>query len=136
MAFVRFTLKYLFKPPLRHLFNSSSYYKFSASYYSSFQVYLKDIIRHLLLYSIFFTIVYIPNPFILRVVFSLISISILSVPYLLRIYALAIFLLLAFIVLLDLDSVVVQLGFVLEAIYNYYFTSYYYLYLLGQQVNY
>ena len=67
----------------------------------------------------FLLIVYISSSLIFRVVLSIISVSILSIPYLPPILTLSIFLLLAFKVPFNLDSIVVELGFILEAIYNY-----------------
>ena len=75
--------------------------------------------RHLLLYSIFFTIVYIFNSLVLGAVFGVINVSVLSIPYLPPILALGISLLLASKIALDLDSVVIEPGFILKAVYYY-----------------
>ena len=81
--------------------------------------YLIGFIRYLLLYSIFFTAVYISSSLILRVILNIISISTLSIPYLPPALALGISLLLVFKVAFNIDSVVAELGFILEAVYNY-----------------
>ena len=78
---------------------------------------------NLLLYSIFFTAVYISSSLILRVVLNIISISILSTPCLPPALTLGIFLLLVSKAIFNLDSVVVEPGFILEAIYNYSLTG-------------
>ena len=65
-----------------------------------------------------FTVVYISSSLILRVILSIISIGILSIPYRPPVLALGISLLLASKVTLDLNSVVVEPGFILEAVYN------------------
>ena len=69
----------------------------------------------------FFTIVYIFSSFIFRTVFSVINISVLSIPYLPSILALGISLLLTSKITLNLDPVVIELGFIPEAIYYYSF---------------
>jgi hypothetical protein len=66
----------------------------------------------------FFAIVYISSSPVLRAVLSVISVSILSIPYLPPVLALDIFLLLASKAIFNLDLIVVELGFILEAIYN------------------
>ena len=70
-------------------------------------------------YSIFFTVVYISNSLVLRVVLSVISVSILSIPYLPPALALSMSPLLVSEITLDLDPVVVKPGFIPEAIYYY-----------------
>ena len=72
-----------------------------------------------MLYSIFFVVVYISSSLILRAVFSVINVSVLFIPYLPPILALSISLLLTFKTMLDLDPIVVELGFILKAIYHY-----------------
>jgi hypothetical protein len=72
---------------------------------------------------IFFTAIYIYSSFIFRVVLSIIVINILSAPYLPSVYALGISLLLVFKALSNLDSVVVEPGFILEAVSNYSLTG-------------
>ena len=67
----------------------------------------------------FFTAVYISSSLILGAVFSVISVSVLSIPYLPPVLALGISLLLAFKTTLNLDSIVIKLGFILKAIYYY-----------------
>ena len=74
---------------------------------------------YLLLYSIFFTTVYISSSLILRVVLSIISIGILFISYLPPALALGISLLLVSKASFNIDSVVVEPGFILKAIYNY-----------------
>ena len=69
----------------------------------------------------FFAAVYIFSSLVFRVVFSVISISVLSTPYLPPVLALGIFPLLTSKITLDLYSIVVELGFILKAIYNYFF---------------
>ena len=71
----------------------------------------------------FFTVVYISSSLILRAVLSIISISILSTPYLPPALTLGISLLLVSKVIFNLDSVVVEPGFILKAIYNYSLTG-------------
>ena len=78
---------------------------------------------NLLLYSIFFAVVYISSSLILRAVLNIISISILSTPCLPLILTLGISLLLVSKVTFNLDSVVVEPGFILKAIYNYSLTG-------------
>ena len=78
----------------------------------------------------FFAVVYISNSLIFRVVLSVVSIGTLSTPYRPPVLALGISLLLVSKVTLDLNSVVVEPGFILEAIYNNSLTGQYYLYLL------
>jgi hypothetical protein len=68
---------------------------------------------------VFFTAVYIFSSLILRAVLSIISVGILSISYLPLILALDISLLLVSKATFDLNSVVVELGFILEAVYNY-----------------
>ena len=69
----------------------------------------------------FFTTVYISSSLVLRAVLSVISVSTLSTPYLPPILALGISPLLVSKIMLDLDSVVIEPGFVLEAVYYYSF---------------
>ena len=76
-----------------------------------------------MLYSIFFTVVYISSSFVLGAVFSVISVSVLSIPYLPPILALGISLLLISKTTLDLDPIIIKLGFILEAIYYYSLTG-------------
>ena len=71
----------------------------------------------------FFTIVYISSSLILRAVLNIISISTLSTPCLPPALTLGISLLLASKAIFNLDSVVVEPGFVLEAVYNYSLTG-------------
>jgi hypothetical protein len=66
----------------------------------------------------FFTAVYISSSLILKVVLNIISIGTLSIPCLPPTLALGISLLLASKATFNLDSVVVEPGFVPEAIYN------------------
>jgi hypothetical protein len=80
-------------------------------------------IYYLLLYSIFFAAIYIFSSLIFRAVLSIIGISILSAPYLPPIYALGIPLLLVSKASSNLDAVVVESSFVLEAIYYYSLTG-------------
>ena len=67
----------------------------------------------------FFTAVYISSSFVLGAVFSVISVSILSTLYLPPILALGISLLLAFKTTLDLNPIVIKLGFILKTVYYY-----------------
>ena len=69
----------------------------------------------------FFTTVYISSSFVLGAVFSIISVSILFTPYLPPVLALGMSPLLAFKITLDLNPIVIKLGFILEAIYHYSF---------------
>ena len=69
----------------------------------------------------FFTVVYTSNSFVLGVVFSVISVSVLFISYLPPILALGMSPLLISKITLDLDSIVVELGFVLKAVYHYSF---------------
>ena len=71
----------------------------------------------------FFTIVYISSSLVLRAVFSVISVSVLSIPYLPPALALGISLLLVSKTTLDLNPIVIELGFVLKAIYYYSLTG-------------
>ena len=71
----------------------------------------------------FFTTVYISSSLVFGAVFSIISVSTLSTPYLLSALALSISPLLAFKTTLDLDSIVIELGFILKAVYYYSFTG-------------
>ena len=72
-----------------------------------------------MLYFVFFSIVYIFSSLVFKAVFSVISINILFIPYLPPVLTLNISLLLAFKIALDLDSVVIEPGFILKAIYYY-----------------
>ena len=74
-----------------------------------------------MLYSIFFTTVYISSSFIFRAVFRVISVSILFILYLPPALALNMSLLLIFKITLNLDSIVIEPGFILKAIYYYSF---------------
>ena len=67
----------------------------------------------------FFFIVYIFSSLVFGAVFSVINVSIFSTPYLPPVLTLGVSLLLASKILSDLDTVVVELGFILKAIYNY-----------------
>ena len=69
----------------------------------------------------FFTAVYIFSSLVLGAVFSVVSVSTLSIPYLPPVLALSMSLLLALKVTFDLNSMVIKLGFILEAIYNHFF---------------
>ena len=74
-------------------------------------------------YSIFFSTVYIFGSLVIRAVFSVISISILFTPYLPFILTLGMSLLLISKATFNLDSVVIELGFILDAVYNYFFVG-------------
>ena len=67
----------------------------------------------------FFTVVYISSSLVLGVVLSVVSISVLSTPYLPPALALGISLLLASKITLDLDPIIIELGFILKAVYYY-----------------
>ena len=67
----------------------------------------------------FFSAVYISGSFILGAVFSVINVSTLFIPYLPPVLTLNMSLLLASKATFDLDSVVIELGFILKAVYNY-----------------
>ena len=67
----------------------------------------------------FFAVVYISSSLVLGAVFGVISVSALFTPYLPPALALGMSLLLASKTTLDLDPVVVEPGFVLEAVYYY-----------------
>ena len=67
----------------------------------------------------FFSIVYISGSLVLGAVFNIMSVNILSILYLPPILTLSVSLLLAFKVPFDLDSVVIELGFILKAVYYY-----------------
>ena len=69
----------------------------------------------------FFTVVYISSSLVLKAVFSVISISTLSIPYLPPVLALNMSLLLAFKITLNLDPIVIKLGFIPKTIYYYSF---------------
>ena len=69
----------------------------------------------------FFSIVYISGSLVLGAVFNIMSVNILSILYLPPILTLSVSLLLAFKVPFDLDFVVIELGFILKAVYNYSF---------------
>ena len=71
----------------------------------------------------FFATVYISNSLVLRVVFSIINISTLFTFYWPPALALSMSLLLISKIALNLDSIVIKLGFILEAIYYYSFTG-------------
>ena len=71
----------------------------------------------------FFTIVYIFSSFVLGAVFNIISVSTLFIPCLPPVLTLGISLLLIPKIAFNLDFIVIELGFVLEAIYNYFFIS-------------
>ena len=67
----------------------------------------------------FFTAVYISSSLVLRAVFGVISVSTLFIPYLPPVLALGISLLLIFKTILNLDPIVIELGFVPKAVYYY-----------------
>ena len=67
----------------------------------------------------FFTAVYISSSFVLRAVFSVISVGTLFIPYWPPALALGMSPLLIFKTVLDLDSVIIKPGFILEVIYYY-----------------
>ena len=71
----------------------------------------------------FFTIVYISSSFVLGAVFSVISVSVLFTPYLPPVLALGMSLLLISKTTLNLDPIVIEPGFILEAIYYYSLTG-------------
>ena len=106
------------------------------SYPSSFKVYLEGLICHPLLYFIFFTAVYASSSFVLGALLYLIYVYAPPVSFLSPICTLGVALLLAFKALPYLNCVVVQLGFIPEAIYDYSFIYYFRLHLLSRQVNY
>ena len=70
-------------------------------------------------YSIFFAAVYISSSFVFGAVLSVMSVGTLSIPYRSPALALGMSPLLASETALDLDSVVVEPGFVPEAVYYY-----------------
>ena len=67
----------------------------------------------------FFVTVYISSSLVLRTVFNIINISTLSTPYRPPVLALGISPLLTSKIVLNLDSVIIKLGFIPEAIYYY-----------------
>ena len=71
----------------------------------------------------FFAIVYISSSFVLGAVFSVISVNTLSILYRPPTLALGISLLLISKTALDLDSIIIELGFVLKAVYNHSLTG-------------
>ena len=71
----------------------------------------------------FFFAVYISGSLIFGVVFSVISVSTLFTPYLPFILTLGMSLLLISKATFNLDSVVIELGFILDAVYNYFFVG-------------
>ena len=71
----------------------------------------------------FFTAVYTSSSLILGAVFSVISVSTFFTPYLPPILALGMSLLLVSKAAFNIDSVIVEPGFVLEAVYNYSLTG-------------
>ena len=71
----------------------------------------------------FFSAVYISGSLVLRAVFSVINISILFIPYLPSILTLNISPLLVFKATFNLDSIVIELGFIPKAIYNHSFVG-------------
>ena len=71
----------------------------------------------------FFAAVYIFSSLVFGVVFSVVSVSVLFTPYLPPVLALGIFPLLASKIMLDLYSIVIEPGFILEAIYYYSLTG-------------
>ena len=74
-------------------------------------------------YSVFFTAVYIFSSLVLRAVLSVINVSTLFIPYLPPALALGMSPLLASKTTLNLDSIVIEPGFILEAIYYYSLTG-------------
>ena len=98
--------------------------------------YTQQVLYAIFYYTLFLAIIYISSSLIFQVVLSVISVSILSAPYLPPTYALGISLLLASKALFNLDSIVVEPGFILKAIYNHSLTGQCYLYLLYQQADY
>ena len=71
----------------------------------------------------FFTAVYISSSLVLRAVLSVVSVSTLSTPYLPPALTLGISPLLASKAIFNLDPIVVEPGFILEAIYNHSLTG-------------
>ena len=71
----------------------------------------------------FFTAVYTSNSLILKAVLSIISVHILSTPCLPPALTLGVSLLLASKAPFNIDSIVVKLGFILKAVYNYSLTG-------------
>ena len=71
----------------------------------------------------FFTVVYISSSLVLRIVLSVISISTLFIPYLPSILILGVSLLLTSKTALNSDFVIIELGFIPEAIYYYSLTG-------------
>ena len=69
----------------------------------------------------FFFAVYISGSLILGAVLNIISVSILSTPYLPPVLTLSVSPLLAFKATFNLDPIVIELGFILKAVYNYSF---------------
>ena len=67
----------------------------------------------------FFIIVYISSSLVLGAVFGVISVSALSISYLPPVLALSISPLLASKIILDLNPVIIKLGFIPKAIYYY-----------------
>ena len=83
-----------------------------------------------MLYSVFFAVVYIFNSLVFGAVFSVINVSTLSAPYLPPILTLGVSLLLASKAAFDLNSIVIELGFILKAVYNHSLIGLYRLHLL------
>ena len=70
-----------------------------------------------------FAAIYISNSLVFRAVLSVINIGTLSVSCLPPVLTLSVSLLLAFKAMFDLNSIVIELGFILKAIYNHFFTG-------------
>ena len=71
----------------------------------------------------FFSAIYIFNSFVLKAVLSVINIHTLSIPYLSPVLTLSISPLLAFKATFNVDFVVIELSFILKAIYNHSLTG-------------
>ena len=118
------------------LYRSCNLVQFNVFYYGSFQVHLVGFIHCLLLCFMSFSTVYASVSLILAAVFGVVYVGAYSAPCFLPVSTLGMSLLLASKVLLDFYPIIVQSGFILEAIYNYSFTNYCSLHFLGWQVNY
>ena len=71
----------------------------------------------------FFIIVYISSSLVLGAVFGVISVSVLFTPYLPSVLALGISLLLISKIALNLNPIIIELGFIPKAIYHYSLTG-------------
>ena len=71
----------------------------------------------------FFFIVYISSFFVFGAVFSVISVSTLFIPYLPPVLTLSMSLLLIFKATFNLNSIVIEPGFILKTVYNHSFTG-------------